>query len=518
MRENKRQKTKIVCALLPACGLVLSVFCFLPFVFSHLVSAEVGDSKNYSLDEGGFVIISGKTESTSFKQQGASGDLAGTMTSTNQGKIILKPGLVQVLFNDDESDESSEAFPYDIKEVFAKESVMGKAIESISWQAVNNPYFYWTVLGPEKEITGYSLALDSVPDEIIDAKEASFSYSKEKISDGKHLFHVMAQGASEKWGKEGVFEIWVDVSAPAIISFSPENKALLNQATPTIQLELKDQASGVEQNSIVLKLNQSKVNALWDAEQNRVSYTPSSPLSDGFNSVSFDVSDLIGNKAPSLIWSFTIDTTPPEGSVEINNGDSSTTSIYVKLNFESKDLTTLVKEMMISGQPSFAGAKWEPFSSLKDSWALTPVSGEQKVYAKFKDSVGNESVVYNDSIELVIIAPDTLITSGPSGLVESTTATFTYSASESNSYFQYRLDNADWSEWTQQTLVTIKDIKTNNHYFTVKAGKDLDNNGSIDLDEQDPTPAMRSWSVSASTDPTIIQLPPERPVRYWYKE
>ncbi|MBI1976559.1 MAG: hypothetical protein HYS56_03525, partial [Candidatus Omnitrophica bacterium] len=480
------------------------------------VYAEASKSAKYTLEAGGFTAGGAtNSESATIKAQaGAIGDFAGTTTSSESTVTTVNPGLIQVLT----AEEVDTSYPFDIKEVFAKESLTGQAIQPSLWQKDNDPHFYWTVYGPVEGVIGYSFALDAIPDEVMDVADSGFSYAENDIADGKHIFRVIAQSNAGKWGREGGFEIWVDATSPSVISFTPGNKVLMNYATPQIQIDLKDEASGADPDSIVLKVNRSQVETVFDSQSQRVSYTPASPLREGSNSITFDVQDQAKNVTAALIWSFTIDTQPPSGQVTLNNGDATTTSITVKIDIEAEDATTSVKEMMIGNQPDFAGGRWEPFSVLKDSWQLAPVSGERTVYVKFKDEAGNESIGYSDSIELVIIAPETTITGGPSGVTEETTATFTYSASEPDASFRYQIDAEEWSDWTTEALAAFSDLKQGNHYFNVKAGKDVDGNGVIDPDEEDPTPATRTWSISASGGTEAGSIAPEKPVKYWYKE
>ncbi len=63
-------------------------------------------------------------------------------------------------------------------------------------------------------------------------------------------------------------------------------------------------------------------------------------------------------------------------------------------NLEHKVILTLrgagAKEMMISDDVAFGGAKWEPFKTKKE-WKLKGADGEKKLYAKFKYEGKQES-------------------------------------------------------------------------------------------------------------------------------
>ncbi|MBM4402073.1 MAG: carboxypeptidase regulatory-like domain-containing protein [Candidatus Cloacimonetes bacterium] len=55
--------------------------------------------------------------------------------------------------------------------------------------------------------------------------------------------------------------------------------------------------------------------------------------------------------------------------------------------------------MMVSNSSDFAGASWETYAISK-SWTLTSGDGSKTVYIKFKDTAGNTSSTYSDSIIL----------------------------------------------------------------------------------------------------------------------
>lgn len=104
------------------------------------------------------------------------------------------------------------------------------------------------------------------------------------------------------------------------------------------------------------------------------------------------------------LWS--IDTEAPTGSIAINNGDSQTDSDNVTLNVPTND-NYKVSAMLISESSTFTGADWQPYEDPLNNFTLSSGLGNKTVYIKFRDFAGNESIVYNDSIEFVDEITDT---------------------------------------------------------------------------------------------------------------
>ena len=90
------------------------------------------------------------------------------------------------------------------------------------------------------------------------------------------------------------------------------------------------------------------------------------------------------------------DTTPPIGSVIINNNDTYTNSVSVSLTLTAAD-TSGVLQMCISNTNSCTS--WETYTTTK-TWTLTTGDGTKTVYVWFKDAAGNISVVVSDSITI----------------------------------------------------------------------------------------------------------------------
>jgi subtilisin-like proprotein convertase family protein len=94
-------------------------------------------------------------------------------------------------------------------------------------------------------------------------------------------------------------------------------------------------------------------------------------------------------------------------------------------------------------------------------------------------------------------APDTTITSGPSGLTRSTSAAFGFSSSEAGSSFECKLDSGAFAACISPKSYT--NLKNGRHVFRVRA---IDAAGNVD-----PTPAVRAWTVD-TVKPSISGLEP----------
>ena len=91
-----------------------------------------------------------------------------------------------------------------------------------------------------------------------------------------------------------------------------------------------------------------------------------------------------------------IDTTPPEGTLLINEGAEYTNGTTVTLRWNATDITGIVG-MMASNDPDFEGAIWEdPMNAF--SWAIGEADGTHTVYMRIRDFVGWTTVLVDDII------------------------------------------------------------------------------------------------------------------------
>ena len=104
--------------------------------------------------------------------------------------------------------------------------------------------------------------------------------------------------------------------------------------------------------------------------------------------------------------------------------------------------------------------------------------------------------------------PETTMDSGPDGLTNDSTPTFSFSGSDNESaaanlLFSYKVDNEAWSEYSYQTTVTLggeTGLPYGSHTFYVKA---KDQAGNVD-----ESPAERAFEVVDATPPTVASVKP----------
>ena len=94
--------------------------------------------------------------------------------------------------------------------------------------------------------------------------------------------------------------------------------------------------------------------------------------------------------------------------------------------------------------------------------------------------------------------PETKIVSGPSGSVDSQSASFQFAASERHAKFECKRDSGSWAQCSSPK--SYSQLAAGAHAFAVRA---IDRAGNVD-----PTPATRSWTVEAAAPPPPAETPP----------
>ena len=112
--------------------------------------------------------------------------------------------------------------------------------------------------------------------------------------------------------------------------------------------------------------------------------------------------DAAGNLTTSSDYTFTTiappDTTAPTGTISINSGASYTTSTSVTLTLSCSDSGSGCSQMRLSNNGTTWNA-WENYATSK-TWTLASTDGVKTVYVQYRDTAGNTSTSYTDTITL----------------------------------------------------------------------------------------------------------------------
>jgi len=123
----------------------------------------------------------------------------------------------------------------------------------------------------------------------------------------------------------------------------------------------------------------------------------------------FFAKDKAGNSESVKTGIYTINTNLPSGTITINSGAASTNSTSVTLTLSCTDPQGCSQMRFSNDNVTYSTA--QAYATTK-AWTLTSGNGTKTVYVKYKDTPGNWSIPYSDTILLDTAVPTT--TASPS--------------------------------------------------------------------------------------------------------
>ncbi len=157
-----------------------------------------------------------------------------------------------------------------------------------------------------------SLEIDGQPaTHSFESSTGRISYIPESnLSDG---WHVITSTASDLAGNSSTtsWRVGIDTASPSISNLTPAPGSLIAEYPSEISASIADSFSGISESSIVLTIDGSIVQHIYDSATGKVYFAPTELLADGTHSVIISVSDNAGNSSTSPEWQFILDTVPP---------------------------------------------------------------------------------------------------------------------------------------------------------------------------------------------------------------
>jgi Bacterial Ig-like domain len=187
-------------------------------------------------------------------------------------------------------------------------------------------------------------------------------------------------------------------------------------------------------------------------------------------------SDAAGNTGGAASRTITVDATAPQTTID--SGPAGPTS-------DSTPTFAFSSEPGASFQCRVDGGVFAACGSPHTTAALG--DGAHTFEVRASDAAGNVGSAASRTITVDTVAPQTTITAAPPATTSSTSASFSFIASETGSTFECSLDGAAFAACTSPR--DYSGLTIGAHQFSVRA-KDAAGN-------TDGTPASHSWTVSA---------------------
>jgi large repetitive protein len=190
------------------------------------------------------------------------------------------------------------------------------------------------------------------------------------------------------------------------------------------------------------------------------------------------------------------DTTPPETSIGSCCQPDVSKSTTASFNFTGSDDRTPVSNLKFECRlDGTSESGWSSCTSPQDYPSLS--DGSHTFEVRAIDSALNVDLTpASRQFRIDTIAPDTTITSGPSGTVDHPEVSFEFSSSESGSSFECRISGGSWGDCTSPWNV----------FTTIDGTQTVEVRASDALGNADPTPASLTWTTAIP--PTVLSVSP----------
>ena len=217
-----------------------------------------------------------------------------------------------------------------------------------------------------------------------------------------------------------------------------------------------------------------------------------SSLADGSHTFSVRSIDQATNTDPTpATRTFTVDTTPPDTTIDFGP-TGRTANAYPAFSFSSTEPGSTFQCSIDSG--AFAAC-----TSPNTIGRLT--DGPHTFAVRATDPVGNtDPTPAGRAITVDTTGPDVTISSGPSGITASASASFAFSTPEAGASYECQLDGSAFSACTSPK--PYSGLSEGPHTFRVRALDDLANPG---------TPDQRNFTVDTVGPETTIDTGPSGP-------
>jgi hypothetical protein len=300
------------------------------------------------------------------------------------------------------------------------------------------------------------------------------------IGDGSHSFQVRALNKNNMGDPSPAEHLWtIDTVAP---------NTMLTEVPPPVD------------NSVMVRFgfSSSEENVTFDCALDGDSYVACEsgadfgPMADGSHSFAVRAHDRAGNVDSSpAIHAWSIDTATPD--TQILSGPSGAVSA-------NSATFTFISPDAGSGAAFQCSLDGNPMVDCASPYTLNNLSmGMHTFQVRVRDAVGNlDPTPATRTWTVDLDAPDAMITSGPMGMMNAASATFTFTSNETGVTYSCSLDGAPFTGCTSPA--GYSNLAQGMHSFAVRA--------TDAAMHTDASPATRAWTVDTEPPDTTITSGP----------
>jgi len=267
---------------------------------------------------------------------------------------------------------------------------------------VNDPAFTWSGASDSggAGVKGYYWYFGTNPNADPTTWTTSEGCDPSTVSSGTYYLRVKTEdNAGNKSSPVTLFTFKYDINPPTGTIDINSGAASTNSPSVSLTLSCSD-LQGCSQ----MKFSNDVDNEANYSTPETYSTTKAWTLSsgDGTKTVYVKFKDGGGNWSAAYSDSILLDTTPPTGTITINSGAASTTNVNVTLTLTCNDANGCSQMKFSNDVDNEANYSTPETYSTTKAWTLTSGEGTKTVYAKFKDTGGNWSTAYSDTINLIV--------------------------------------------------------------------------------------------------------------------
>jgi len=341
------------------------------------------------------------------------------------------------------------------------------------------------------------------------SSSTSWSYTETLVGDGLKSFSIVAKDSLGNQSNVVSRSTTLDTTIPTGAININSGALYALSTTVTLNLSAADTGSGID------KMSFSTNNSTWTtAEAYAASKSFTLPIGDGVKTIYVKFYDKAGNLSAVYSKSITLDTLPPTGTIQVNNGATAVKSTAVTLNLSATDASGISQMSFSSDNITYTTP--QTYGANK-SWTFSTGDGNKTVYVKFLDKSGRWSTPISVTVLLDTVLPTgTININSGAAYTNSTTVTLNLSGIDAASGIDKMSFSTNNSTWTALevyatsksfTLPTGDGSKTVYVKFYDRAGNQSSvYSKSISLDTVIPTGSIKINNDAGSTSSVNVTL------------